>query len=41
MACIDSKDILQVLLLAGTSRKEVEAMGNLEAYSFINEAIGR
>jgi hypothetical protein len=36
MACIDPKDIPQSLLPADTSRKkEIEAIGTLEAYSFI------
>jgi len=36
MTCIDSKDIPQSLLLAGTSRKtEMKAIRTLEAYSFI------
>jgi len=36
MACIDAKDIPQSLLPAGASRKkEVDAIGTLEAYSFI------
>jgi hypothetical protein len=36
MACIDAKDIPQSLLPAGASRKkEIDAIGTLEAYSFI------
>jgi putative hemolysin len=36
MACIDPKDIPQSLLPAGASRKkEIDAIGTLEAYSFI------
>ena len=36
MACIDPKGILQSLLPAGASRKkEIDAIGTLEAYSFI------
>lgn len=36
MAYIDAKDIPQSLLPAGASRKkEVDAIGTLEAYSFI------
>jgi hypothetical protein len=36
MACIDPKDIPQSLLLAGASRKkEIDAIGTLDAYSFI------
>jgi hypothetical protein len=38
MAYIDPKDIPQALLPAGTSRKnEIEAMGMLDAYPFINK----
>ena len=36
MACIDAKDIPQSLLPVGTSRKkEIDAIGTLDAYSFI------
>jgi tetratricopeptide (TPR) repeat protein len=36
MACIDAKDIPQSLLPAGASRKkEIDAIGTLDAYSFI------
>jgi hypothetical protein len=38
MCCIDSKDILQSLLFLGLSRKkEIEAIGALNAYSFITK----
>ena len=38
MACIDSKDIPQSLLPAGLSRKkEIDAIGTLDAYSFITK----
>jgi tetratricopeptide (TPR) repeat protein len=38
MACIDSKDIPQSLLPAGPSRKkEIDAIGTLDAYSFITK----
>jgi tetratricopeptide (TPR) repeat protein len=36
MACVDAKDIPQSLLPSGTSRKkEIEAIGTLQGYSFI------
>jgi hypothetical protein len=36
MACVDAKDIPQSLLPPGQSRKkETEAMGTLQSYSFI------
>jgi tetratricopeptide (TPR) repeat protein len=38
MACVDAKDIPQSLLPPGPSRKrETDAMGTLDAYSFINK----
>jgi tetratricopeptide (TPR) repeat protein len=38
MACIDAKDIPQSLLLPGPSRKkEIDAMGTLQGYSFITK----
>ncbi|APA11278.1 hypothetical protein sscle_07g060480 [Sclerotinia sclerotiorum 1980 UF-70] len=40
MACIDPKDIPQSLLPAGRSRKkEIDAIGTLDAYSFIIERV--
>jgi hypothetical protein len=38
MTCTDPKDIPQALLPAGISQKEeIEAMGTIEAHSFINK----
>ena len=35
MACVDAKDIPQSLLPHGQSRKETDAMGTLQGYSFV------
>jgi hypothetical protein len=41
MACIDSKDIPRSLLPASSSRKkETDALGTLDAYSFIIKRLG-